>query len=126
MKRAATSLHLIWAGFVSCYMLWISTPGLSWSDVRHEPFALFLPLLALIWITFAIALFFGRLWAWFGSFAFTVFSLFTGVWFSLQAVSLSIPGELAFDLVGIFIAFVVLAALLQTRHSYFHRHENVA
>lgn len=126
MKRAATILHLAWAGFVSCYMLWVSAPGLSWNYVRHEPIALFLPLIALIWMPFAVALFWGRIGAWFGSFVFTIFSLFTGIWFSMQAVSLSISGELAFDLAGVVIAFVVLAALLHTRHSYFNKHGKIA
>ncbi len=124
MKLAGAILHLVWAGLLSGLMLWVSAPGLKWSAVWGEPFYLVLPIIAASWLTFAVGLFFGRPWAWNGSFVFTIFSLFTAVWFSMQAIALPIAQELKLDLAGVASALVVAGLLARSRHSYYSRPAN--
>ena len=105
-------------------MLWVSLSEFSWNELKSEPLGSLIPLAGAAWLTFAIGLFFGRGWAWFGSFIFTVFSVFAGIWIAMQSVLFEGRGEIVFDLGGISFAVAVLGMLLHTRHSFLREHES--
>jgi len=124
MKTTTKILHLLWGGHWSLYILWVALSGFSWSWASTEPFALLLPIAPAAWLVFAVGLLVDRRWAWFGSFVCTVFSLFAGVWVTMQ--SLYYRTSFVWELVGTLVAFTVLGFLLHTRQSFLMRHERAA
>jgi hypothetical protein len=119
MKATAKVLHLFWAGFWSLFLLWASL-DFSWSYLREEPYMIAMPMAALSWLPFAVGLFFNRAWAWYGSFVFTVLSLFVAfyvTWMSVTIVHFE-GGSFYWELFASAIALAVVVALLYTRHQF--------
>lgn len=118
-------------------MLWISLREFSWSWLLVEPQYAVLMALALGWLAFAVGLLFDRSWAWYGSFVYSVLSLFvafyilwgdipimqeegSGFFWKYQA------GEFCCEVVGAASAATVVSVLLHSRHQFLKRHEPAA
>jgi hypothetical protein len=134
MKKSAKVLHLCWAGGWSLFLLWISLSQFSWSWLQAEPQFIMLPLLALGWLTFGIGLLFHRSWAWYGSFVYSVISLFVAfyiLWADIPIVQgegrrffwQHQAGSFYCEVVGAVLAVTVVSLLLHSRQHFLRRHE---
>ena len=137
MKIAAKILHLIWAGGWSLFLLWFSSSQIRWSSLFDEPLDVVLPLLALGWLTFAVGLLFDRSWAWYGSFVYSVISLFVAFYILLLDISTiqeegiksfwqDLAGSFCCEVVGAVLAVTVVSFLLHSRQHFLKRHEPAA
>jgi hypothetical protein len=137
MKIAAKILHLFWAGLWSVLLLWVSLSEFSWSWLQAEPQFSVFPILALGWLTFAVSLLFDRAWAWYGSFVYSVLSLFVAFYFVWTAFAImQDEGNSLFwkyqadgfycELVGVALAVTVVWMLLHSRHQFLKRHKPAA
>jgi hypothetical protein len=124
MKNAAKFLHLFWAGFWSIFLLWFSFRHLNGSFTR-EPHLLVIPGLSALWLAFAFGLLFNRVWAWYGSFALAILSLFVAFYLAYAAVTMAVEDRrstIVLELVGAVFATVVVAFLVNTRHQFLKQH----
>lgn len=102
-------------------------PHFSWNHLRVEPDLIAVPLLCLLWLPFALGILFDRRWAWYGSFAFSVLSLFVA--FYVAGMSMTIAQHEGGSImswpewVGAALAIAVVTLLLHTRHQFLKRDE---
>jgi hypothetical protein len=136
MKTTTKVLHSVWAGlFVS------PAVALLFSRFRDDPNLVAISIACLSWLPFAIGLIFDRAWAWYGSFVFSVLSVFPcfylllwdvlgmahslgeGETLRLNALFDPYGGSVLFACV---IALAVVAALLRTRHQLLGTNDRVS
>ena len=120
MRIFTKLLHSAWAGYwtVVLLRLWLRHFSLSW--LRAEPEMLAIPVLACVWVPFAVGLWFDRRWAWTGAFALSVLSLFVALYIACFAVSAATHEGWQHrhwqEFVYIGPAILVVAGLLHIRH----------
>jgi len=128
LKTATKILHLVWAAFWSFMVFWAFLDDFSWSD----PASIATMPLCLVWLPFAFGLLFERQWAWYGSFGFSVLSLFVALYVLFLFVSLSFTLQEASDVygwrefLGVGLAITVVGLLLHTRHQFLKPVQNRA
>src|SRR5688572_28629695 len=92
IKTAAKITHLIWAGFWSIALLWLSAKEGA-GELNREPHLIAIPLFSIAWLVFATALFFEQSWAWYGCFLLTVLSLFVAYYVAWTSVAIVLHGK---------------------------------
>jgi hypothetical protein len=134
MKITTKIIHSLWAGLWSFFLLWVSVSEFSWKWLLVEPQYAVLMVLALGWLTFAVGLLFDRSWAWYGSFVYTVLSLFVAfylVWSTFAIMQdeggsyfwKNQAGSFYCELIGAVLAVAVVSVLLQTRHKFLKKYD---
>ena len=133
MKITAKISHSIWGGFWSIFLLLISLSEMvshsSWRFVLTEWQIIVLPILALGWLTFGVGLLFDQPWAWYGSFVYSVVSLFVAfyiLWADspiIQDVWKYEAGAFCCEVIGAVLAVTVVWILLYSRHRFLKKHE---
>jgi hypothetical protein len=129
MKLAAKISHLIWAGLWSSVLLWFSMQGLGGYTYKNAPYLLAIPAFSLAWLAFAVALLFNRRWAFYGSFLLAVLSLFVAYYLAWISVAMALHNprtSFVMETVGAVAATIVVWLLLQSRHHFLSRHDDVA
>ena len=96
-------------------LLELSVSQLSPGWIRAEPQFVVLPVLACVWLPFAIGLWFDRRWAWIGSF---VLSFISALYVALASVTWRPNLSWLECLLWVVPAALVIAALLHTRHHF--------
>ncbi len=111
MKIAAKIINLAWGGCWSVFALAMMLREFSWNWFRHEPWISLLVIGPIAWIVFVVGLLFNRPWAWWGSFALAVFSVFGGIWTTMLSVTFGeIPiGEAACTMIALTLTALLLA-----------------
>jgi hypothetical protein len=133
MKITAKISHLIWGGFWSISLLLMSLSEMasysSWRFVLTEWQIIVLPILALGWLAFSVGLLFDQPWAWYGSFVYSVISLFVAfyiLWADIpiiQDVWKYEVGAFCCEVIGAVSAVTVVWLLLHSRHRFLKKHE---
>ncbi len=137
MKITVKILHSFWAGLWSLFLLWFSLSNFSWSWLQPEPQFFVLIILALGWLTFAVGLLFDRSWAWYGSFVYTVLSLFVAFYILLTSFAIMQDegrsyfwnyqaGSFYCEVIGAVFAVAVVSVLLHSRHQFLKKNNQVA
>jgi len=118
-------MHSAWAGYWSFILLRFALRTSTWTWLQAEPDMIALPVVACVWLPFAVGLWFERGWAWMGSFCLSTLSLFVTVYFALFGVQVAMhegwQHRSWLEFVSVAPAILVTAALLYTRRHFFAR-----
>jgi len=130
MKLAAKISHLVWAGLWSSILLWFTiVHGIGGYTYKDAPYWLAIPAFSLAWLMFAVAVLFDRRWAFYGSFVLAVLSLFVAYYVACKSVTMALHDphtSFLLEIIGAVAATVVVWLLLQSRHQFLSRHDNIA
>ena len=123
VKFCTKLVHSAWAGYWSFVMVRFSAREFYWSEIQTEPQIVLLPVLACLWLPFALGLWFDRRWAWIGSFMFCVLSLFVAFYIAWGSVAIANDegwqNRQLIEFVWIVPAVIVVAMLLHARRHFF-------
>jgi hypothetical protein len=120
VKTATKITHSVWSAFWSVLLVGLFA-GHLFEGFNTPPLALIIPLLALAWTTFSFALILDRGWGWYGSFCFSVLSLF------LSFLAVLVMGGKSWMAFAAFLpGAVVIGFLLETRVKFIGEEKNAS